>query len=139
MSHDQNPPRGFFMFRREAEKLVKNPEDLAKKVEAARQKLDAKSGTMREMRGELSRLFRMVKAYGQGDYRKIPWKTLVTGVGAILYFLNPLDLVPDFLFGIGLVDDATVLAFCLGALKGDLDAFGRWEGQKAAETTPPLP
>jgi uncharacterized membrane protein YkvA (DUF1232 family) len=122
------------MFRREAEKLVKNPEDLAKKVDAARQKLEAKSGSMQEIKGELFRLFRMMNAYGQGDYRKIPWKTLVTGVGAILYFLNPLDLVPDFLFGIGLVDDATVLAFCLGALKGDLDAFRRWEDKKAEDS-----
>lgn len=134
MSNDKKPPRGFFMFRREAEKLVKNPEDLAKTIDAARQKLDVKSGSMKEIKGELFRLLRMIKAYGQGEYRKIPWKTLVTGVGAILYFLNPLDLVPDFLFGIGLVDDATVLAFCLGALKGDLDAFGRWEDKKEVES-----
>lgn len=134
MSNDKKPPRGFFMFRREAEKLVKNPEDLAKTIDAARQKLDVKSGSMKELKGELFRLLRMIKAYGQGDYKKIPWKTLVTGVGAILYFLNPLDLVPDFLFGIGLVDDATVLAFCLGALKGDLDAFGRWEDKKEVES-----
>lgn len=134
MSNDKKPPRGFFMFRREAEKLVKNPEDLAKTIDAARQKLDVKSGSMKEIKGELFRLLRMIKAYGQGEYRKIPWKTLVTGVGAILYFLNPLDLVPDFLFGIGLVDDATVLAFCLGALKGDLDAFGRWEDKKEVDS-----
>jgi uncharacterized membrane protein YkvA (DUF1232 family) len=134
VSNDKKPPRGFFMFRREAEKLVKNPEDLAKTIDAARQKLDVKSGSMKELKGELFRLLRMIKAYGQGDYKKIPWKTLVTGVGAILYFLNPLDLVPDFLFGIGLVDDATVLAFCLGALKGDLDAFGRWEDKKEVES-----
>jgi uncharacterized membrane protein YkvA (DUF1232 family) len=127
------------MFRREAEKLVNNPDDLAKTIDAAGQKLDAKSSSMQEIKGELFRLFRMIKAYGQGDYRKIPWKTLVTGVGAILYFLNPLDLVPDFLFGIGLVDDATVLAFCLGALKGDLDAFKRWEDTKEEESPPPLP
>ena len=139
MTQDKKPPRGFFMFRREAEKLVKNPEDLAKTIDAARQKLDVKSGARKEIKGELFRLFRMIKAYGQGDYRKLPWKTLITGVGAILYFLNPLDLVPDFLFGIGLVDDATVLAFCLGALKGDLDAFGRWEEKKEVESRTPAP
>ena len=115
------------MFRREAEKLAKNPQNFSKTLDAAREKLESKSTALGEMKTDIKRLFRMLKSYGSGDYRKTPWKSLVTGLGAVLYFVNPLDLVPDFLFGIGLIDDATVFAFCLAALKGDLDAFRDWE------------
>lgn len=38
-----------------------------------------------------------------------PAKVRVTVLGALAYFVLPLDAVPDFLLGIGFGDDATVL------------------------------
>ena len=128
------PPRGFSLFRREAEKMAKDPASFAQTIDAARKKLESNGTFLGQAKGEVSTLLRMIKSYGSGDYRKIPWKALVTGLGSILYFINPLDLIPDFLFGIGLIDDATIFAFCLAALKGELDAFKTWEqSQKISE------
>lgn len=139
MAEDPKPPRGFWRFRREAETLAKDPANLTKKIDEARKKLDAKSSSLGEIKSDTMRLFRMLKCYGRGDYRQIPWKTLVTGVAGALYLVNPLDVIPDFLLGIGLIDDATVLAFCLAALKGDLDAFKEWEKNHADDDVDPKP
>lgn len=37
-------------------------------------------------------------------------------VGALGYFISPLDVIPDVIFGTGFVDDASVLALALGAV-----------------------
>lgn len=82
---------------------------------------------------DLKVLVRLVKAWARREYRVMPWKSLLAIVGAILYFLNPFDLVPDFLL-FGFLDDAFVIAKVIGALKGDLDRFLAWE--KTIEVLP---
>lgn len=41
--------------------------------------------------------------------------------------MSPVDLVPDFIPGVGLLDDVAVLALLLHALAQDLAAFRAWE------------
>jgi uncharacterized membrane protein YkvA (DUF1232 family) len=65
----------------------------------------------------------MVQSHISGEYKQIPWKTLLLSLAAILYFLNPLDMIPDFLPGLGYLDDATIVAFVVNSLKNDLEAF----------------
>ncbi len=62
----------------------------------------------------------MLKAWTTGDYRAMPWKTIVLGLTAVIYFLNPLDLVPDFIPGIGYLDDAVVLGFVMNSIRKDV-------------------
>lgn len=79
------------------------------------------------LRHDLDRLSRLARAWAEGRYRKVPWRTLAMATGALVYFVNPFDAVPDFLVGIGYLDDATVLAFVAGSLRDDLDRFSEWE------------
>jgi uncharacterized membrane protein YkvA (DUF1232 family) len=53
-------------------------------------------------------------------------------IAAIVYFVMPLDLIPDFLAGFGFVDDAAVLGWTVKTLSSDIDAFTEWEAQNAA-------
>ncbi|MBM4127758.1 MAG: DUF1232 domain-containing protein, partial [Nitrospira sp.] len=45
----------------------------------------------------------------------------------LLYLLSPVDLVPDFIPGIGILDDVVVLALLLQSLAQDLATFRAWE------------
>jgi uncharacterized membrane protein YkvA (DUF1232 family) len=72
-------------------------------------------------------LGRLVKAYAQGEYREIPWKTLLIVVAAIVYFLNPIDLLPDLIPVAGLTDDFAVLLWVYNAVGNEIDKFLLWE------------
>lgn len=70
---------------------------------------------------------RLAKAYAVGDYRAIPWKSILLVIGAILYFIMPLDLVPDLIPGLGLTDDIGILLAVYQTLQGEVDKFLEWE------------
>lgn len=41
-------------------------------------------------------------------------------LGSLLYIVFPFDIVPDFIIGLGLIDDAAVILFVWKALKFEL-------------------
>lgn len=90
-------------------------------------KANARRDLAAALRNDLDRLGRLARAWAEGRYRSIPWRTLAMATGALLYFVNPLDAVPDVLVGVGYLDDATVLALVAGSLRGELDRFAEWE------------
>ena len=51
-------------------------------------------------------------------------------IGAILYFLNPFDAIPDPTPIIGYFDDVSVIAWVAKTLKDELDKFQSWESRK---------
>ena len=80
---------------------------------------------------KLKLLTDLVRAYSKGDYRNVSLGTIVTVIGAIIYFVSPVDLVPDFLVGLGLFDDAAVIGFTFKKISSELEAFQHWQmGQK---------
>jgi uncharacterized membrane protein YkvA (DUF1232 family) len=76
---------------------------------------------------DLKLLFSVVKDYYKGRYRRIPWFSIGSIVFALLYVLNPVDLIPDFIPVIGYVDDALVVAACLALVKQDLEDYKKWK------------
>ena len=76
-------------------------------------------------------LFRLMKAYYSGDYRDIPWGSIVMATGAIIYFVSPIDLIPDWIPFAGYVDDAAVILFVVRQIKSDVDNFMEWEAERA--------
>lgn len=75
-------------------------------------------------------LFSMLKDYKNGNYREMPWHTIGSIVLVLLYVLNPLDIIPDFIPGFGYVDDAGVLALALKLIQADFDNYMEWRQQK---------
>ena len=75
----------------------------------------------------------MVLATARGQYKDLPWKSLVMAAGALLYFVAPIDLIPDMILGLGFFDDAAVIAWTLKSIGGDVDAFLEWEAAGGAD------
>jgi uncharacterized membrane protein YkvA (DUF1232 family) len=82
------------------------------------------------VRGEVQTLLRLVQAWARGEYRTIPWRSLLYSVAALVYFVNPADLIPDIVVGLGLVDDVAVIAAVTRALQSDLERFRLWESTR---------
>jgi uncharacterized membrane protein YkvA (DUF1232 family) len=82
------------------------------------------AGTAKE---KLFVLGRLIKAYATGEYREIPWKTMLLIVAAVIYFINPLDLLPDLIPVAGLTDDFGILIWVYTSLQTEIDKFILWE------------
>jgi uncharacterized membrane protein YkvA (DUF1232 family) len=57
----------------------------------------------------------------------VPKKTVIVGIFALLYLINPIDIFPDFIPLMGFVDDLAALAFAASLIKDDLDKYRIWK------------
>jgi uncharacterized membrane protein YkvA (DUF1232 family) len=96
-------------------------------------KLGIHDDAMGRVREDFGTMMRMTRAWALREYRTVPWKSLVYIVGAIVYFVNPVDVIPDVLGGIGFIDDAAVAAAVVRAVHAQLDAFREWEELRGTE------
>jgi uncharacterized membrane protein YkvA (DUF1232 family) len=117
-----------------AEEYARDPEKSGDLLAEAIKKAEAQEknrGRLADSWQDLTALFRLLRAYSRHEYTDIPWGSVVMVVVAIIYFVSPVDLIPDFIPVAGFVDDAAVIAFVLRQVKTDLDSFVAWEaGQK---------
>ncbi len=128
---NERKPAGFSRYEEKAEAYVANLEKAADLVERASDKARAHAGALKKLWNDLQDLIRLLRAWSNRSYTQVPWKTILLAIAALLYFLDPIDIIPDFIPFIGYIDDATVLAFVLRSIRGDLDRFREWE----ADTT----
>jgi uncharacterized membrane protein YkvA (DUF1232 family) len=108
-------------------RCAKDADRTRRLVDAAEAKAGLRKGRLRAMFGSLSALLRLVRAWVNGSYRVVPWKSLVMAVGGLIYFVLPLDIFPDFIPLLGFFDDAAVIAYIVRTIQQDLDAFTDWE------------
>ena len=76
---------------------------------------------------KIGTLLRMLRAYINGNYRQIPFKSLLMIIGALIYFMMPIDLIPDFIPVTGLADDITIIFLVFGSINEDIQAFLEFE------------
>ena len=111
-----------------AKSYVGDPERLrALFREAAKEVASLPKDPFKETWPYLQTMLRLIRAYSRGEYRNVTESTLVVIVAAIIYLVNPLDLIPDAIPGLGFLDDATVLALAVRRTRQDLDDFMTWE------------
>jgi uncharacterized membrane protein YkvA (DUF1232 family) len=76
---------------------------------------------------DLQTIMRLLVAWAEDSYRRVPWTPLVLMAAALLYFVLPVDVIPDFLAGIGFVDDVAVISSVVQSVRDELDRFRDWE------------
>ncbi len=112
---------------RRAARLVAGDRPLGRVVAAAAAALQHPSRSLGGVARDARALARMVRETAGGRYRRLPRRTLVAAVAALLYFLDPLDAIPDILPVVGFLDDAAVLTWVVSRVRRDLDEFLAWE------------
>ena len=96
-------------------------------LDATRVKSEKHAGVLRALWNDFWTLWRFIRAWRDGSYKKVPWKSIVLAIAGLIYFLDPIDLIPDFIPAIGYLDDGVVLAFVAKAIHSDLEKFREWE------------
>ncbi|MGV4414506.1 YkvA family protein [Chryseobacterium sp. T1] len=81
-------------------------------------------------------VFRMLKAWKNGIY-KIKIIDILLPAIALIYVISPIDLIPDFIPVVGVIDDLAILAFAIPMLLKEVDKFLMWEFQRASSHKSP--
>lgn len=116
-------------YKEKARKLLQNSQDLDRFLDQVERKLRTIPIVGKDL-AVVPAMLSLLKQYAAGTYKKVPYGTVLAIAGALLYLLNPFDLVPDTLPGIGLLDDVAVLKACLGLVSGDLKDFKKWQAEQ---------
>ncbi|MGE5235361.1 MAG: YkvA family protein [Acidobacteriota bacterium] len=112
---------------RTAGRLLAGNRAATRVVTAAAALLDRRPARLKGVTAEVGALIRMVRETLRGRYRKLPRRALLASLAGMVYFLDPLDLVPDVIPLFGFLDDAIVLTWIVAQVRRDLDAFLVWE------------
>ncbi len=97
-----------------------------KKIEKKAAKLDLKKFYKFIMQLKLS--MSLIKDFRNKTYTNIPWRSIALLTTAMLYFINPFDVVPDFLPVLGYTDDGLLFAAVFKSIQSDLEKYSEWKG-----------
>lgn len=86
-----------------------------------------------KMRDDLRLMQSLCLAWWRGEYRAISTRALVTIVAGLLYFVSPIDAIPDWILGVGFLDDIAVLGWVMKTVADELARFREWRDSQSPE------
>ena len=113
-----------------AKVIVKDNERLKKLLLMVGEKLSKIGDGSSESTGfvaQLKLLIRMVRAHINGAYRAFAPMTLIMFAFALIYFITPIDLIPDFVPALGFTDDIAVALMIMRRFSSDIEEYKQWE------------
>lgn len=128
---DKEEMRNLFeKFKQKAAKLLENSERVNETLKHGFKKAMKNEHAISEVVNDLRLLFSLVKDYMSGAYRAIPYGSIVAAVAGILYFVSPVDFIPDFIPFVGYIDDVFVIGIVLKQIHSDLEKYHVWKQQQ---------
>lgn len=121
----------FEQFKRTAAKLLNNRYKIEETLKHGFQKAMDNEHAISEVINDLRLLISLVKDYISGAYKNIPYGSIVAAVGGILYFVSPVDFVPDFIPFVGYIDDVFVIGIVLKQIHTDLEKYHAWKRRQS--------
>lgn len=77
-------------------------------------------------RGTIELFFEMIGDYRKNKYKLISESTIITFILSIVYVISPIDIIPDGIGIVGLLDDMAVIAFAIRSCYEELCAYKLW-------------
>jgi uncharacterized membrane protein YkvA (DUF1232 family) len=117
---------------KEAEKITSSNGAISKLIDDVFLKIGLGTEFFYNLQDSLIALVRMLKAWSKGEYKNIAPGTIVAVVATLLYFMNPFDLIPDYIPILGQIDDILVLSYLVKYLNKEIERFMAWEKENEA-------
>ncbi len=109
----------------EAEEILENEDKLEKFLQRLENKLKV-IPVAGEKLSEVPVMASLIKSYVKKEYIEIPMGTILAVLGALIYFVSLIDLIPDAIPGVGHIDDVAVITACLKLVESDIVEYSKW-------------
>jgi len=120
---DDNDLKHFRLVMREARKTVSRlaPEDIVAAAEEQLQDFVA-TGTPGFILERIQKLRLLIRMLTDLEWR-LPHQEATRVLNALAYFMEPEDLIPDHIPGVGLLDDAIMIELVIRELEHEIEAY----------------
>lgn len=119
--------------KKEAEKILKDPDKMELFLQRLEQKLDD-IPVVGEHLSMVPVMVSMIKSYVAKEYTDVPTQTIVAMIAALLYLISPKDIISDKIPVLGLLDDIAVLALAWRYTVGEADKYQIWRREQGLES-----
>lgn len=120
--------QGFREAKTEAEEILGNRKETEKVLnKSIKVAFKLRGGPLAQVWEDLQLLFSVVRDWTSGNYREIPIGSVVIILGALIYLINPIDIIPDFIPVLGNIDDIFIIGLVLSQVHADLQAYKVWK------------
>ena len=124
--------------RTKASELFNDEKKAKSTIDLAFKKANTNKDDLQGIWGQLQTLMSLVRDYYNGVYREVPGSSIIAILAGLLYFLSPIDLVPDFIVALGFMDDVFIIGLVVKQVSKDLDKYREWK-KAGAHDAPAFP
>lgn len=117
---------------KKAELYIEDRKFMTSILDAAFSKLGKLTGRLYDIQDNFLALLRMLSAWIKRDYKDVSATAIISLLAATIYFVNPVDLISDFVPFFGLLDDITVITYVITKFNAEIERFMDWERSNAA-------
>ncbi|MCO5233234.1 MAG: DUF1232 domain-containing protein [Chitinophagales bacterium] len=112
---------------KEAERISNEHQLVSKLIDIAFEKIGQSAGQVLDFESQVSAIGRMLKAWYAREYTGLSKQAVISLVASLIYVVNPLDFIPDFIPVIGRLDDKLVLGYLIKKMNSEIQKFMAWE------------
>jgi uncharacterized membrane protein YkvA (DUF1232 family) len=125
--------KGYRRFESKASKYMQDADKAKKLLKDAKEKAERKKNILDDAWCRVQLVFNLFEDWIKGNYRAIPYRSIIMITVAILYFVIPTDILPDFIIGLGYGDDIAVLSFVFNQIGKDINDYKVWRQENIQE------
>lgn len=118
---------------RKAERVITSDTALAALLDKVFLKIGESSEVFYRFQDNLLALVRMMRSWMSGAYRQISFRAIIAVVATLIYFVNPLDVIPDFIPVVGAIDDILILGYLIKMVNKEIERFITWEQTRQSQ------
>ncbi len=96
-------------------------------IRDAYDRLEANTDALSAVWDDIQAVLRLLVAWTKQSYRRVSGGALLLLVAALVYFVTPVDVIPDPLGAMGFIDDIAVIETAVEAVRTELNRFRAWE------------